>query len=276
VPGDDLGSVNADPNEIERVLLNLAVNAQDAMPVGGRLLIETANIRVEEQTGLHPNKLPAGDYVEIVVRDTGFGMDRETQTHAFEPFFTTKQPNEGTGLGLSVVYGVIRQSGGCIRLQSEPGAGTTFRIYLPRVTAAPAPAHEPVSLAERPRGSETILLAEDDASVRKLVADTLESLGYRVLSAPDGQVAVSVARSYPGEIHVLLSDFVMPMVGGRELAAELKSITPDLKVVFMSGYAGHTVTEKDLELADVYFLQKPFSMDLLASTVRTVLDGGLP
>jgi PAS domain S-box-containing protein len=276
VPGDDLGSVNADPNEIERVLLNLAVNAQDAMPMGGRLLIETANIRVEEQTGLHPDELPAGDYVEVVVRDTGVGMDRETQAHAFEPFFTTKQPNEGTGLGLSVVYGVIRQSGGCIRLQSEPGAGTTFRIYLPRVTAAPAPAHEPASLAERPRGSETILLAEDDASVRKLVADTLESLGYRVLSAPDGQVAVSMARSYPGEIHVLLSDFVMPMVGGRELATELKSMTPDLKVVFMSGYAGHTVTEKDLELAGVSFLQKPFSMDLLASTVRTVLDGGLP
>jgi PAS domain S-box-containing protein len=157
LPADDLGNVKADPNEIERVLLNLAVNAQAAMPMGGRLLIETINVRVDEPQRLQPDGLQAGDYVQIVVHDTGIGMDRESQARVFEPFFTTKQPSEGTGLGLSVVYGVVRQSGGCIRIESELGVGTTVRIYLPRVTAAQAQTHEPTSLGSLPRGSETIL-----------------------------------------------------------------------------------------------------------------------
>src|SRR5438046_518320 len=166
-------------------------------------------------------------------------MDRETQARAFEPFFTTKPLNEGTGLGLAVVYGVVRQSGGYIHLESELGEGTTFRIYLPRVSGAPAPAHEPAPAAPPPRGSETILFVEDDAAIRGLVASALKGLGYRVLSASDGAAAMHVAQSHSGEIHLLVSDLVMPAVGGRELAARLKSTVPDLKVVFISGYAGH-------------------------------------
>ncbi len=271
-PQEDLGSVKADPHEIERVLLNLAVNAQDAMPAGGRLTIETANVRVDGQSA----EIKAGDYVQILVRDTGVGMDRETQDRAFEPFFTTKQPTEGTGLGLSVVYGVVRQSGGHIRLESEPGAGTIFRIYFPRVATAPVPAQEPAPMRSLPRGLETILVAEDDAAIRGLVSRTLSDLGYQVLSAPDGVTAMNVARTYSDEIHLVLSDLVMPTLGGRELAAKLKRRAPNLKVVFMSGYAGHAVAEKELELAGECFLSKPFSMVLLANTVRGVLDGFLP
>jgi PAS domain S-box-containing protein len=276
VPGDLLGSVQADPNEIERVLVNLAVNAQDAMPAGGRLTIETSNVCVAGQPPLPLDEFKAGDYVQILVRDTGIGMDRETQARAFEPFFTTKQPNEGTGLGLSVVYGVVRQSGGYVRLESEPGLGTTFRIYLPRGAADPVPAHEALSVGSLPLGSETILFAEDDEAIRQFVADALNSLGYHVLSAPDGVAAMSVAQSHPGPIHMLLTDLVMPMVGGRELAQRLKGADPDLKVVFVSGYAGHALAEKELELPSVCFLQKPFSMESLANTVRGVLDGLLP
>ena len=264
-PGDNLGSVRADPGEIERVLLNLTVNAQDAMPAGGRLTIETANMSSGEFKGR--------DHVQIVVRDTGVGMDAETQAHAFEPFFTTKQPNEGTGLGLSVVYGVVRQSGGFIRLESAPGKGTTFRIYLPRVDAVPAPSRVVAPLVSLPRGSEKILLAEDYPAIRRLVSGFLESLGYRVLTVPDGAAAMTLAQSWPGEIQLLLTDFIMPVVGGRELAEKLKGADPGLKVIFISGYAGHAVAEKDLQLGEMYFLQKPFSMESLATAARNVLDG---
>jgi two-component system, cell cycle sensor histidine kinase and response regulator CckA len=258
-PGDNLGSVIADAGEIERVLLNLTVNAQDAMPDGGRLTIETANVN--------------SDHVEIAVRDTGIGMTRETQARVFEPFFTTKQPNEGTGLGLSVVYGVVRQSGGSIRMESAPGAGTTFRIYLPRVDAVAAPTRIVPPLVSPPHGSETILFAEDDASIRRLVSGFLEGLGYRVLTVADGVAAANLAQSWQGEIHLLLTDFIMPLLGGRELAEKLKAGDPRLKVIFISGYAGHAVDQKDLHLGDVYFLHKPFSMELLATSVRNVLDG---
>ena len=276
-PADDLWSVNADPNEIERVILNLAVNAQDAMPGGGRLTIETANVRSDDRPALEPDKLQNADYVEIAVRDTGIGMDRETQARAFEPFFTTKQPNEGTGLGLSVVYGVVRQSGGFVGLESKPGVGTAFRIYLPRVEPKPAPASEfPAKPWPLPRGTETILFAEDDPAVRGLLAPFLESLGYQILTVPDGEAAIRISESYFGEIHLLLSDLIMPKVGGRELAAKLKGADrPDLKVLFISGYAGHTVAAEGLSLNGASFLQKPFSMDLLANTVRGALDGTL-
>jgi two-component system cell cycle sensor histidine kinase/response regulator CckA len=278
IQGKDLWSVNADPNEIERVILNLAVNAQDAMPRGGRLTIETANVGPDERPALKMDKFKDGDYVQIIVRDTGIGMDSDTQARAFEPFFTTKQPSGGTGLGLSVVYGVVRQSGGCIRLESEPGVGTTFRIYLPRVDPQATPANE---LAARPwvlpRGSETILFAEDDPAVRRLLGPFLESLGYRVLTVSDGEDAIRVSQSHRAEIHLLLSDLIMPKVDGRELAARLKSADrANMKVLFISGYAGHTVAVEDLRLHGACFLQKPFSMDLLANTVRGALDGTLP
>jgi PAS domain S-box-containing protein len=274
IPGNDLGSIRADPNEIERVLLNLAMNAQDAMPAGGVLTIETANVRPDASLIPQPDELKAREYVQIVVRDTGFGMDRETQARVFEPFFTTKQPNEGTGLGLSVVYGVVRQSGGYIRLESAPGSGATFRIFLPRVPSDPKPETSTAREAS-PHGTETILFAEDDAAIRRLVTGYLEGLGYRVLSAEDGVAALKLANSWKGEIHLLLTDFVMPTVGGRELAVRLREADPGLKVVFISGYAGHSVTERDLNSADGHFLQKPFSMDALARIVRGALDGDL-
>ena len=272
----DLGSVRADSNELERVLVNLAVNAQDAMPQGGRLTIETANADVAEDLRDRPDDLIPGKYVRILVRDTGHGMDRETQRRAFEPFFTTKQPNEGTGLGLSVVYGVVRQSGGYIHLESAPGAGSTFRIYLPRVEAAPIAAQEPARAGTFPAGTETILVAEDDPAIRGLMAEALNELGYRVLCAADGDAAVEMASSHPGEIHLLLTDVVMPSLGGHEVAAALKACCPELKVILVSGYAGDVLGHNGLESASVFFLQKPFSMESLAHMVRCVLDGVQP
>ena len=275
LPGESLRCVNADPNEIERVLVNLALNAQDAMPHGGRLTIETANASFRELQTSQPDEIAPGDYARILVSDNGAGMDAETQSRAFEPFFTTKEPGQGTGLGLAVVYGVVHQSGGSIRLDSQPGVGTTFRIYLPSVTAAEAPeaAATPSSTSARQRGSGTILVAEDDAAIRNLVVHTLENLGYQVLSAADGAAAISLADSHAGEIHLLVSDLVMPALGGRQLAEALRKKSPHLKVVFISGYAGPVLGDQDLELANARFLQKPFSMDSLASAVSEALGG---
>ena len=275
-PGDAPATVNADPNEIERVLLNLAINAQDAMPVGGALTIETSNVEIDETTV--GRDLPrSGEYVQILVRDTGIGMDRETKARAFEPFFTTKHASEGSGLGLAVVYGVIRQSGGHISLESEPGAGTVFRIYLPRARSAAAGGAEAApALAALPGGNETILFAEDDRAIRSLISRVLEKLGYRVLAAPDGAAGIEMAHAHSGEIHLLLSDIIMPSVGGHELAARLKAEKPDLKVIFISGYAGSQLADTGLEAGNVCFLQKPVPMDVLANTVRGVLDGYLP
>ena len=270
VPDEDAGSINADPNEIERVLLNLAINAQDAMSGGGRLTIQTSRIRVHERPGRPPDAPKPGDYAQMVVRDTGIGMDRETQARVFEPFFTTKRPNEGTGLGLAVVYGIVRQSGGYIEVESQPGVGTTFRMCLPRVAAEPAAAPAPAAERPLPHGSETILVAEDDASIRALIARALESLGYRVIIAGDGFAAIEAAESHEGAIHLLVTDLIMPALGGRELAARLQSVRPDLKVVFISGYAGHSLAER--EMGTMAFLQKPFSLDNLAAVIRTALD----
>jgi two-component system cell cycle sensor histidine kinase/response regulator CckA len=259
--------VTADPHEIERVVLNLAVNAQDAMPEGGTLTIECS-----------------GDqHFEISVRDTGTGMDRMTQAHIFEPFFTTKGPGKGTGLGLSVVYGIVRRIGGHIRLESEPGEGTTFRIFLPRADGMPLSRQAPLTLKPSlPRGSETVLFAEDDPTIRELLTPFLEGLGYRVLSAPDGLEAWRVSQVFPDRIHLLLSDVVMPGLGGRELLSRIRDTNrADLKVLFISGYTGDrdsaptNGTTQDYEegrVSGVRFLQKPFSLDLLATVVREVLD----
>jgi len=272
LPEPDLGSVRVDPYQIEQVLINLTVNAQDAMPGGGRITIETRNLRIENSRRGQPGDMAPGDYVQVCVRDTGHGMDREVQSHVFEPFFTTKKSGEGTGLGLSMAYGIVNQSGGHIRLKSKVGEGTTFKIYLPRVDAA-APAVEEAAATSQPRGSETILLAEDEGSVRELIGNYLQSLGYRVLTAANGLAGIAVARSYPDTIQLLLSDFVMPKLGGRELAAELRRTMPALKVIFLSGYAGHAVSAHDLDLPDARFLPKPLSLELLAKTIREVLDG---
>ena len=272
LPGEGLGSVRADPNQMEQVLMNLAVNAQDAMPSGGRLTIETANVRWGGEPQQPAEEVEPGEYVQIRVRDTGHGMDEATQARIFEPFFTTKKAGEGTGLGLSMVYGVVKQSDGYIRLESKPGEGSTFLIYLPRVCDPERPARGLLDADEAAGGCETILLAEDEEGVRLLVADYLESLGYRVLAAQNGAAAIEMARNHTGKLHLLLSDFVMPKLGGRELAAELRRSDPNLKVIFMSGYAGHGVAARDLEVPEAHFLSKPLSLAVLAKTVRDALD----
>ncbi len=272
LPGSGLGCVRADPNQIEQVLMNLVVNAQDAMPRGGMVTIETANAWVDGGPHRQSEELKPGDYVQLRVRDTGHGMDRETQARIFEPFFTTKKAGQGTGLGLSTVYGIVRQSSGHIRVESQPEEGATFTVYLPCVGEQAPLLEQAVSKPSPPRGSETILLAEDESSISRLVKSYLEDLGYRVLSAPDGAAAMEIAQSYPGKIDLLLSDFVMPRMGGRELAAALKKMAPHLKVMFMSGYPGHEVDTKELDNPDAHVLSKPVSMELLATTVRKVLN----
>jgi two-component system cell cycle sensor histidine kinase/response regulator CckA len=272
-PAADLGSVKVDPYQIEQVLINLTVNAQDAMPNGGRLTIATLNLQVDARRGPHLPELAPGDYVLIIVQDTGHGMDREIQARIFEPFFTTKKLGEGTGLGLSMAYGIVKQSGGHIRLQSKVGEGTTFHVYLPRVDSAESTGPAGGASSSAPRGSETILLAEDETGVRQLISAYLTGLGYNVLTAANGVSGVAAARSSERSIDLLLSDFVMPKMGGRELAFELRKTYPGLKVIFLSGYAGHAVSASDLNLPDARFLPKPLSLELLAKAVRQALDG---
>jgi CheY-like chemotaxis protein len=263
-----VGCLNADPNEIERVLVNLAVNAQDAMPDGGRLTIRTARVTVSEAEA---GKLKPGEYVELLVQDTGIGMNRETLARVFEPFFTTKSSTGGTGLGLSVVYGIVRQSGGQIQVESQPGAGATFRIRLPRVESSPQAARPADPRGLIPGGTETILFAEDDTAIRILVTRTLEVLGYRVLSASDGLAALELAARHEGEIDMLLTDVIMPSLGGHELAERLKGAMPELRVAFVSGYAGDELALR--KLGQARFLQKPFTLESLARMVRGALDG---
>jgi CheY-like chemotaxis protein len=253
-------------------LINLTVNAQDAMPHGGCLTIETRNAHIDAESARRATDLAPGDYVELIVRDTGHGMEPAVRARIFEPFFTTKEVGQGTGLGLSMAYGVVRQSGGQILVESEAGAGAQFTIYLPRV-AARAPAEQPCPAAGAlPGGCETILLAEDEDTLRRLFETYLGQLGYHVLAAGDGLAGIKLARSYQGTIHLLLSDFVMPNLGGRELAEELARTSPGLKVVFLSGYAGPALRPGDAGIAGARFLHKPLSLDLLARTVREVLD----
>ena len=252
--------------------MNLVVNAQDAMPQGGVLNVETLNVRVSANENRVQGVLDPGSYVLMTVRDNGSGMDRETQSRIFEPFFTTKSIGEGTGLGLATVYGVVKQCGGHIQVESQPGQGTVFKIYLPCVEEVSNPTYETVQSAS-PRGSETILVSEDESTVRELVVACLKSLGYQVLAAPDGLAALEIAREAAYRIDLLLSDLVLPKMGGRELAATLGKSAGPIKVIFMSGYAGQTVASADLDLSAAHFLQKPFTMQTLATKIREVLDG---
>ncbi len=271
LPGADLGRVKADPSQIEQVLMNLVVNARDAMPEGGQLTIETHNAHLD---ATYPQQaiVERGDYVLLVVSDTGRGMDGETQARIFEPFFSTKQPGQGTGLGLSMVYGVVKQSGGYIWVYSEPAKGATFKIYLPRVTDCVDETATVVSVSS-PRGKETILFAEDEESVREIVSSFLESKGYQVLTAADGVAARQIAESHKGEIDLLLTDVVMPKKGGYELAEDLRRTLPHLKVLFISGYTGDFVVRNAIVESGAAFVQKPFSMQSLAKKVREVIDG---
>ena len=278
LPGGDLGRVKADPGQIEQVIMNLAVNARDAMPKGGRLTIETANVTLDEgYARLHASATP-GDYVMLAISDTGGGMDADTQSHIFEPFYTTKGP-KGTGLGLSTVYGIVKQSGGYIWVYSEAGKGTTFKIYLPRVSEAGEVAAAATAGAQTPatlRGHETILLVEDEATVRQLARECLELQGYAVLEAPEGAAALQLAQAHPGPIHLLLTDVIMPGMTGRELASRICQSRPGIKVLYMSGYTENVIGHNGMLDASVMLLQKPFSLPTLRAKVREVLDMALP
>ncbi|HVM59964.1 MAG TPA: PAS domain S-box protein [Verrucomicrobiae bacterium] len=269
----DLGRVRADPGQIEQVIMNLAVNARDAMPDGGKLLIETANIKLDSETMLLPQDVPTGAYVMIAVTDTGTGMTEEVKAHLFEPFFTTKPQGHGTGLGLSTCYGIVKQSGGHIHVYSEVGRGTTFKVYLPRILEG-APMDMPESAAvAHPKGTETILLVEDDQSVRGLSARLLRSKGYNVVEASNGQEALYVAKQRaPGEIALLLTDVIMPEMGGRELADQFRAVHPNAKVLFCSGYTQEAIDRGGELEPGTAFLQKPYTPSVLGQKIREVLD----
>jgi len=269
--GFDLGLIRADPVQIEQVILNLAVNARDAMPAGGRLTIETANTRIGTNSAPAAPDRAFGEYVMLSVSDSGTGISDEIKPHIFEPFFTTKEIGKGTGLGLSTVYGIVKQGGGHIAVDSEPGSGAVFRIYFPKVIGEVAPPVLPHGA--RPNGgTETILLVEDELPVRRMAGDMLRRFGYTVLVAPDPRTARSLFQGYQMPIHLLLTDVVMPQIGGRELAAQLKRIRPALKVVFMSGYADDYNFQEDLIEPGTGYVQKPFTPNALAGKIREVLD----
>ncbi len=271
---EGLGKVKVDPGQIEQVIFNLAVNARDAMPSGGKLSIETANAELDEEYARSHVNVAPGRYVRLSVSDTGVGMTQEVKERVFEPFFTTKEKGKGTGLGLSMVYGIVKQSEGNIWLYSEPGRGTTFRIYFPRTEEEADGLHREEVTDVFPRGSETILLVEDDELVRDLATRLLEQQGYRVLKATNGQEALRVAREHVGEtIHLLLSDIVMPQMGGKELGDWLKISRPNVKVLYTSGYADNAIVHQGVLDPGTHFLQKPFSLKTLSHKVREVLDG---
>jgi CheY-like chemotaxis protein len=269
--GSSLGRVKADPGQIEQVIMNLAVNARDARPAGGQLTIETADVAMDEAyVRGHPTAEP-GRYVMLAVSDTGIGMDEQTKAHIFEPFFTTKELGKGTGLGLATVYGIVKQSGGFIWLYSEPGQGTSFKIYLPLVEES-AQRHAMPAVAKLPRGTETILVVEDAPAVRTVIRQVLERQGYTVLEAPNGEAAFALATKHHGPIHLLLTDVVMPGVNGRQLSEQLARPRPDMLVLFTSGYTDDSVVRHGILESGIAYLQKPFTPDGLARKVREVLD----
>lgn len=267
-----LKPLKVDPGQMDQVIMNLAVNARDAMPRGGRLLIETKNVQFDDAyTGLHSYVKP-GAYVMLAMSDTGEGISAETRSRIFEPFFTTKEPGKGTGLGLSTVYGIVKQSGGSIEVYSEVGNGTTFKIYLPQSDDHTATSNEDQVRLDVLRGTETILLVEDDDMVRALARVMLERLGYAVLQAKNGAEALNICLSHSGSIHLLITDVVMPGMNGRELARRLQEQWSTVKVLYMSGFTDDAVILHGLVQAEHSFLQKPFSSSTLASKVRRVLD----
>jgi len=248
------------------------VNARDAMPEGGRLTVETANAELDKDYADQHFPAPPGSYVLLAVSDTGTGMDPETKSRIFEPFFTTKEKGKGTGLGLATVYGVVKQSGGYIWVYSEPGQGTAFKIYLPRVREAPEPARPSPAPAAPLRGSETLLLVEDDEMVRHLVSRMLKSRGYTVLAASDGTDALRQVESHRGPIDMLITDVVMPGMSGREVTQRVTTLRPQVTVLYLSGYTDDAIVRHGMLEPGIAFLQKPFSADVLARKIREVLD----
>jgi PAS domain S-box-containing protein len=279
VPGTDIGAVKADPGQIEQVIMNLAVNARDAMPHGGKLTIETANVMLDANYARFHAPVKPGDYVMLAISDTGVGMDADTQAHIFEPFYTTKGL-KGTGLGLSTVYGIVKQSEGYIWLYSEAGKGTSFKIYLPRFSATgEALATQPALAAEADQpspGHETILLVEDEENLRRLARQYLENQGYNVIDAPDGSTAIQISQAHKGPIHLLLTDVIMPGMNGRELANKVSPTRPEMRVLYMSGYTENHIGHNGTLDEGITLLQKPFTLPALKAKVREMLDTPLP
>jgi CheY-like chemotaxis protein len=269
---EHVGKVKADPVQIEQVLMNLVVNARDAMPQGGRILIETANVDLDSAYADDHATVKPGRYVMLAVSDTGVGMDHETVAHIFEPFYTTKESGRGTGLGLSTVYGIVKQSGGYIWVYSEPAKGSTFKVYLPRVEESVEEIAPPQLQPDSQRGSETILLVEDEEAVRDLIQTVLTDHGYDVIPSRNPQHALEIAETFAHDIHMLLTDVVMPGMSGRELATRVAACRRGIRVLFMSGYTDNVITSGGMLEKGITFLQKPFSPGQLVQKVRDVLN----
>ena len=268
----ELGNVKADAGQMEQVILNLALNARDAMPQGGKLTLETRNVILQEEYAQKHFSLQPGSHIMMTISDIGCGMDPQTLSHIFEPFFTTKEPGKGTGLGLSTVYGIVQQSGGSIWVYSEPGRGTTFKIYLPRIEEPLDEAGEKRIESDNPRGSETILVVEDDEIVRKLTCQALRRYGYQVIEAANGIEALLSCEKHPEPIPLMITDVVMPQISGPELATRLRLLHPETQVLYISGYTDDAVVRHGLLDAALYFLQKPFTPGALVHKVRDILD----
>jgi PAS domain S-box-containing protein len=271
-----LEPVKADPGQVDQIVMNLAINARDAMPSGGNLTLETANVYLDEDYARGHTYVTPGHYVMLAVTDNGQGMDAETQAHVFEPFFTTKELGRGTGLGLSTVYGIVKQSGGHIAVYSEVGQGTTFKVYLPRVQEAVAAVSEAKPLAMDLHGSETILVVEDEDMLREIIGRSLKIYGYSVLKARHGGEALLLCERHPEPIHLMLTDVVMPNMNGRELADRLAPLRPDMKVLYMSGYTDNAIVHHGVLETDIFFVQKPFRTKKLIEKIREILGESLP
>jgi signal transduction histidine kinase/CheY-like chemotaxis protein len=269
---DALWKVEVDPDQIVQVVMNLCVNARDAMPQGGVLTIATANVSPMQMKTGKCSDAPRGEYVKLSVTDTGIGISKQIQERIFDPFFTTKEVGKGTGLGLATVYGIVKQSGGYLSVESEPGHGACFTIYLPRVEQAITP-EEPTTSEAQPRGTETILVAEDEDSVREALCDSIRRLGYTVLAASSGPQALSLAAWHQGPIELLITDVVMPKMNGRELSERLTHLRPNLRTIFISGYTDDTVLRHGIKKLGAVLLQKPFNLNTLACEVRNRLAG---
>jgi two-component system cell cycle sensor histidine kinase/response regulator CckA len=272
VLASELGTIKADPGQIEQVIMNLAVNARDAMPDGGKLTIETENVFISEEYVKHPTTVRSGHYAILAVSDIGIGMDEQMQAHIFDPFFTTKELGKGTGLGLSTVYGIVKQSGGHIEVYSEVGRGTTFKVYFPLVDEGTKEYKRSIESKESPQGTETVLLAEDDEILRRLICMVLKGNGYQVLEAANGSAALLACKSHQEPIHLLLTDVIMPEMNGRQLVDRLTPVRPEMKVLFMSGYTDDAIVHQGVLADGVNFIQKPFPPSALAHKVREVLD----